>query len=80
MANAITKFGLPAVGMGLLSFMVLFVATGGVGSCATESQMAMLFLGLAGMGIGSLVLVFSLLVFLIQKYKAKHLPKSLHTP
>jgi hypothetical protein len=76
MANAAIKFGLPALGLGLLSFLALFLATGGVASCANDAQMGMLFLGLSGLGIGVLVFLVSLSVALIRKYKARHLPES----
>jgi hypothetical protein len=72
MAFVSVRFGLAVLGLGLLSFLVLAVATGGIGPCASNGQMLALFLGLAGTGIGGLVLLVSLLVVLVRKYKARH--------
>jgi hypothetical protein len=71
MAIAAVRFGLAALGLGLLSFLGLFVATGGIGPCATDGQMTALLLGVAGTGIGGLVCLVSLPIVLIRKYKAR---------
>jgi hypothetical protein len=70
MANAITKFGLPALGVGLLAFMLLFAATGGIGSCANLSQITMLLVGVACLAIAALIFLASIITVLIRKYKS----------
>jgi hypothetical protein len=71
MAVGAFKFGLIALGLGLLSFLVLVIAMGGIGPCVGTGQVATLILGLAGTGIGGLVLLVSLPVVLIRKHKAR---------
>jgi hypothetical protein len=79
MATSAVKFGTLVLGLGLLSFLVLFVATGGIGPCASTGQMLLLILGLVGTGIGGLVLLFSLPIVLVRKYKAQREPNSFQT-
>jgi hypothetical protein len=71
MAVALVKFGLAALGLGLLSFLVLMVAMGGIGPCVGSGQVAALILGLAGTGIGGLVLLVSLPAVLVRRHKAR---------
>jgi hypothetical protein len=78
MATRASKFGVLVLAAGLLSFLALFVATGGIGPCASTGQMLLLLLGLLGTGIGGLVLLFSLPVVLVRKYKAQCQPDSLN--
>ena len=78
MANRAVKFGVAALVVGLLSFVLLFLATDGMGPCASDAQVALALLGLAGTGIGGVVLLVSAPIVLIRKYKAPRLPNSLH--
>jgi hypothetical protein len=64
--------------VGLLSFLILFVATGAIGPCAGTGQELLLLLGLLGTGLGGLVLLFSLPVVLVRKYKTQRQPNSLN--
>jgi len=78
MANAITKFGLAALGAGLLSFMALFYATGGVGPCADDSQLTTLFWsGIAALVISGSVFLVSIIAVLLRKHKKQLSPDSL---
>ena len=71
MATTGVKFGLAALGIGLLSFLALVVVTGGIGPCASTGQMMTLLLGLAGTGIGGSVFLVCLPVVLVRRYKAR---------
>jgi hypothetical protein len=71
MANAAIRFGFPALGIGLLSFMVLFVTTGGIGPCADDAQMTTLFwCGVVALGISSVSFLVPVIVGLIRKHKS----------
>lgn len=65
------KIGLGLVGLGFLCFLSLFTVLGPLGSCASESQTAALFLGLTGVVIGGLLCLVSLPGVLIERYKAR---------
>jgi hypothetical protein len=58
MDSAAVEFGAVSLGLGLLTFVVLVAAWGGVGTCTDMRQLALLFLALAGTLIGRSVLLF----------------------
>jgi hypothetical protein len=65
------KVGLVVLGLGLLGFLCVFTVLGPLGPCASDSQAAALFLGLAGSGIGGLICLVALPGVLLAKYKAR---------
>jgi hypothetical protein len=65
------KFGAALVGVGLLSFFTLATALGGLGSCASGSQIIALALGIVGTGIGGAICVVSVPVILFRKYRSR---------
>lgn len=79
MATSAVKVGMLVLGLGLLSILALFVATGRIGLCASTGQMLLLILGLVGTGTGGLVLLFSLPIVLVRKYKEQREPNSFPT-
>jgi hypothetical protein len=75
-AKTVVKFGLVSLGLGILSFVALLTAMGGMGPCANSGQVAAVLFGMAATGIGGLLILGSLPVILVRKYKARHLPNS----
>jgi sugar phosphate permease len=72
MDTAAVKFGAVSLGLGLLTFVVLVRAWGGVGPCTDIRQVVLLILALAGIIIGGPVLLISLSVMgrRYKEYKA----------
>ena len=73
MAQRAIKYGLAFIGLGLLSFLLLVTAMGGMGPCATDGQAAALLLGFAGIGIGGLICLVSVPVVIVRKFKARNI-------
>jgi hypothetical protein len=69
MDTAAVKFGAVSLGLGLLTFVVLVRAWGGVGPCTDIRQVVLLILALAGIIIGGPVLLISLPVMVGRRYK-----------
>ena len=69
MDTAAMRFGAAPLGLGLLSFLVLESVWGGIGPCTDLSQFLLLILTVAGMFIGGGVLLISLPVVVLRRYK-----------
>jgi hypothetical protein len=69
MDSAAVKFGAVSLGLGLLSFVVLVTAWGGVGPCTDIRQLVLLILALAGSLVGGAILLVSLPAVISWRYK-----------
>ncbi len=69
MDSAALKFGAVSLGLGLLTFVLLVAVWGGVGPCTDLSQLVLLILASGGMLIGGAVLLVSLPVVIVRRYK-----------
>ncbi len=71
------KIGLVLVGLGFLGFLAVFTVLGPLGPCASDSQAAALLIGLAGTGIGGLMCLVTLPVYLVRRHKTRSAASSL---
>jgi hypothetical protein len=71
MDSAAVKFGAGSLGLGLLSFVLLVAVWGGVGPCTDMRQLVLLILALAGILIGAAVLLVSVPVIAVRRYKER---------
>jgi hypothetical protein len=71
MALTALKFGLVILGLGLICFLVVVTALGGIRPCTGLSQILTYLLGWMLTGIGGVLCVISLPVVLVDKYKAR---------
>ena len=69
MDGAAVRFGAISLGLGLFAFVVMVAVWGGVGPCTDISQLVLLILALAGILIGGGVLLISLPVMVVRRYK-----------
>jgi len=69
MDGAAVKFGAVSLVLGLLTFVLLLAVWGGVGPCTDLSQLLVLILASGGMLIGGAVLLVSLPVVIVRRYK-----------
>jgi hypothetical protein len=69
MDSAAVKFGAISLGLGLLTFVLLVAVWGGVGPCTDLSQLVLLILASGGMLVGGAVLLVSLPVVIVRRYK-----------
>jgi hypothetical protein len=69
MDSTAVKFGAVSLGLGLLAFVVLVAAWGGVGPCTDMRQLVLLVLALAGVLIGGAILLISLPMLVVQRYR-----------
>jgi hypothetical protein len=69
MDTVAVKFGVALLVLGLLAFAILVAVWGGVGPCTDIRQIILLFLAVTGILIGGGVLILSLPMVVVRRYK-----------